>query len=58
MVADVQGIVSAAFCARHIKSEVGVQRIGEVKISATGDRGNYEGGFLHSSTLPTSRVVS
>lgn len=57
MGAEVGCIVSVAFCARRFKSEVGVQRIGEVKISAVGDRGNYEGGFLHPRPSYFSRLL-
>jgi hypothetical protein len=48
MVAGGRGIVSVVFCARSIKNGLnlkGVQRIGEVKISAAGNRENYKGGF-------------
>jgi len=48
MVADGRGIVSVVFCASSIKNGLnlmGVQRIGEVKISAAGNRENYKGGF-------------
>jgi hypothetical protein len=48
MVADGRGIASVVFCASSIKNGLnlmGVQRIGEVKISAAGNRENYKRGF-------------